>query len=108
MCLKENHDKATAMSESRTDPSASKDRLELISTEVELVEPSAQTALDLGRAHESKRDPYRLVGVTLGNRYRLVEYAGGGGMGAVYRCYDTDSAQAFALKILKPDIVVNY
>lgn len=33
----------------------------------------------------SRQDPYRLVGTTLAEKYRLDEYAGGGGMGAVYR-----------------------
>src|SRR5438045_454025 len=53
------------------------------------------------------RDPYRLVGRVLGDKYRLVEYAGGGGMGAVYRCEEIATDSEFALKILKPDIVVN-
>jgi serine/threonine protein kinase len=61
----------------------------------------------LARTTGKKGDPYRLVGETIGHKYHLEEYAGGGGMGAVYRCYDKDLAQVFALKILKPDIVVN-
>ena len=52
----------------------------------------------------SRRDPYRLVGTTLAEKYRLDEYAGGGGMGAVYRSRAIHRNQVVAVKILKPDI----
>lgn len=52
------------------------------------------------------RDPYRLIGSLFADKYRLKEYAGGGGMGAVYRALQIDSNNWVALKILKPDIVV--
>jgi len=55
-----------------------------------------------------KRDPYRLVGTSLAGRYRLDEYAGGGGMGAVYRSQDLNSDKLVAVKILKPDIQQRY
>lgn len=53
-----------------------------------------------------KRDPYRLVGLTLAGKYRLDEYAGGGGMGAVYRSYALNLDKLVAVKILKPDVLV--
>jgi hypothetical protein len=52
------------------------------------------------------RDPYRLVGTEFGSKYRLEEYAGGGGMGAVYRAIRKDPKEWVAVKILKPDLVV--
>src|ERR1044072_2407559 len=52
----------------------------------------------------SRRDPYRLVGTTLAEKYRLDEYAGGGGMGAVYRSRAIHRNQVVAVKILKPDV----
>lgn len=55
--------------------------------------------------HQAKRDPYRLIGTTLDSKYRLEEYTGSGGMGAVYRALHLDSGQPVAVKILKPDIV---
>jgi hypothetical protein len=52
-----------------------------------------------------KRDPYRLTGTSLGGRYYLRGYAGGGGMGAVYHAVDTKQQKFVAVKLLKPDIV---
>ncbi len=52
------------------------------------------------------RDPYSLVGRVFRDRYELVEYAGGGGMGAVYKSIDVISGAVIAIKILKPDILV--
>lgn len=51
------------------------------------------------------RDPYRLIGTKFKGRYLLNEYAGGGGMGAVYRAEDSEDQKTVAIKILKPDIV---
>jgi CheY-like chemotaxis protein len=50
------------------------------------------------------RDPYRLLGEVLNDRYELVEYAGGGGMGAVYKALDHETNARAAVKILKPDV----
>ena len=51
------------------------------------------------------RDPYRLTGLVLNDKYVLTEYAGGGGMGAVYRGLKVRDGDVVAVKILKPDIV---
>jgi serine/threonine-protein kinase len=51
-----------------------------------------------------RNDPYRRIGGQLSSRYELIEYAGGGGMGAVYRAVDRLAARVVAVKILKPDI----
>lgn len=53
---------------------------------------------------KTARDPYRIIGEVIKNRYELVEYAGGGGMGAVYRALDRGTRKKVAVKILKPDI----
>jgi serine/threonine protein kinase/CheY-like chemotaxis protein len=50
------------------------------------------------------RDPYRLIGSVLSGKYELVEYAGSGGMGVVYRANHLVGG-IVAVKILKPDIV---
>jgi serine/threonine protein kinase len=52
------------------------------------------------------KDPYRLTGITLSGKYRLEEYAGGGGMGAVYRAIQLGSDEQVAIKILKPDVAL--
>jgi CheY-like chemotaxis protein len=50
-------------------------------------------------------DPYRINGSVLNNKYRLIEYAGSGGMGVVYRALRLKENDIVAVKILKPDIV---
>jgi serine/threonine protein kinase len=52
------------------------------------------------------QDPYRLIGTTFSDEYRLEEYAGGGGLGAVYRATQISSGRQVAIKILKPDVVI--
>ena len=51
------------------------------------------------------RDPYRIIGTVLAGKYELLEYAGGGGMGAVYQALSLVDRKPVAVKILKPDIV---
>ncbi len=63
-------------------------------------EPSAEPP----SANRAK-DPYRITGTVLDEKYKLVEYAGGGGMGAVYRAINLHNQNIVAVKILKPDIV---
>src|SRR5215208_1173455 len=53
-----------------------------------------------------KYDPYRLVSTVLANQYQLIDYAGGGGMGAVYYAFHKSTKSHVAVKILKPDISV--
>ena len=51
----------------------------------------------------TSRDGHRFMpGDTLGDRYRLEQLIGEGGMGAVWRAKDLLSLRVFALKILKP------
>ena len=51
-------------------------------------------------------DPYRLVGSTLENRYRIEALVGVGGFGAVYSAQQLGTSRAVAFKILKPDVVL--
>lgn len=43
-------------------------------------------------------------GITLANRYEIIEELGKGGMGRVYRVEDTKLKQEIALKLIKPEI----
>jgi serine/threonine-protein kinase len=54
---------------------------------------------------KNAKDPYRLTGTILDGKYRLVAYAGSGGMGAVYRAVGIENEVVFAVKVLKPDII---
>jgi serine/threonine protein kinase len=65
------------------------------------------TEVATGPTTQKNKDPYRLVGTIIDEKYKLLDYAGGGGMGAVYRARDlgNDRRGLFAIKILKPDIV---
>lgn len=66
--------------------------------EVKRISRSPTPAANVGK------DPYRRIGGQLAARYELIEYAGGGGMGAVYRAVDHKAETVVAVKILKPDI----
>ncbi|HXU00980.1 MAG TPA: serine/threonine-protein kinase [Polyangia bacterium] len=49
-------------------------------------------------------DEASLAGSSLGERYRLLEVIGEGGMGRVYRAVQLATGQAVALKLLHPDV----
>ena len=42
-----------------------------------------------------------IIGKTIGNRYKVIEKLGAGGMGAVYKAIHSESGQAVALKIIR-------
>lgn len=44
------------------------------------------------------------IGATLGERYRVLEYLGRGGMGVVYRARDTQLCTDIALKLVAPEV----
>jgi tetratricopeptide (TPR) repeat protein/tRNA A-37 threonylcarbamoyl transferase component Bud32 len=44
------------------------------------------------------------TGSTFANRYQVIEELGKGGMGRVYKVFDTDIKEKVALKLLKPEI----
>ncbi len=47
----------------------------------------------------------RLVGKFLGRRYRIDDLIGVGGMGAVFRGFDSSSSRDVAIKLLRPELV---
>jgi formylglycine-generating enzyme required for sulfatase activity len=70
-------------------------------------EPPAPAGLSGGALEQAK--PYnpsdRYSGRVLGNRYRLEEVLGAGGMGVVYRACDLQvQGEVFAIKVLKPKL----
>ncbi len=44
------------------------------------------------------------TGSTFANRYQIIEELGKGGMGRVYKVFDTDIKEKVALKLLKPEV----
>jgi DNA-binding response OmpR family regulator len=51
------------------------------------------------------KDPFRICGTVLNGKYELTEFAGSGGMGAVYRALNLIDRTIVAVKILQPHIV---
>jgi len=56
-------------------------------------------------AKAKTKDPFRICGTVLDGRYELIEFAGSGGMGAVYRALNLADGNIVAVKILQPHIV---
>ena len=44
------------------------------------------------------------TGATFAGRYQIIEELGQGGMGRVYKVFDTDIKEKIALKLLRPEI----
>jgi serine/threonine protein kinase/Tfp pilus assembly protein PilF len=47
------------------------------------------------------------TGVTFAGRYQIIEELGHGGMGRVYKVFDTDIKEKIALKLLRPEIALD-
>lgn len=62
---------------------------------------SAAGVLSLGVA--SNAPPTSMVGALLANRYQLLAQVGAGGLGAVYRAWDTVLEETVAIKLLRPE-----
>jgi serine/threonine protein kinase len=58
---------------------------------------------------ETLQTPLRelTTGSTFAGRYQIIEELGHGGMGRVYKVYDTDIKEKIALKLLKPEIALD-
>lgn len=50
-------------------------------------------------------DPFRIRGTILNKKYKLLDFAGSGGMGAVYRALSLADGSTVAIKILQPHIL---
>jgi len=56
----------------------------------------------------SAHDPGELTtGTTLADRYQVIEELGHGGMGRVYKVFDTEVKERIALKLLKPELAAD-
>ncbi len=47
------------------------------------------------------------IGSTFAERYQIIEELGRGGMGSVYKAFDTELGEKIALKLLKPEIAAD-
>lgn len=58
---------------------------------------------------ETLRTPIKelTTGSTFANRYQIIEELGKGGMGRVYKAFDTEIKEKIALKLLKPEIGID-
>ncbi len=65
-----------------------------------------RTENDLPAATETLRTAIRelTTGTTFARRYQVIEELGKGGMGRVYKVFDTEVREKLALKLLNPDI----
>jgi serine/threonine-protein kinase len=59
---------------------------------------------DYTRTIQATPDPELSRGATFAGRYEVIEELGKGGMGRVYKVYDTRIKEKVALKLLKPEI----
>ena len=60
-------------------------------------------------ATETLETPIRelTTGATFAGRYQVIEELGHGGMGRVYKVFDTDIKEKIALKLLRPEIALD-
>jgi tRNA A-37 threonylcarbamoyl transferase component Bud32 len=68
-----------------------------------LTETAASTAVHTPTSKPAKSKEL-ILPVLLGNRYRLVEARGGGGMAKVYRAVDVTLEREVAVKLINPDL----
>jgi serine/threonine protein kinase len=69
-----------------------------------LSEADAETRVGPPTANPLPAGPGALVpGQTFGNRYRVIDLLGAGGMGAVYHVWDLELNMSLALKVIRPD-----
>jgi hypothetical protein len=65
-----------------------------------------QSKVALPETTETVQTPIKelTTGSTFAGRYQIIEELGHGGMGRVYKVFDTDIKEKVALKLLKPEI----
>jgi len=66
------------------------------------VDPTAQSPIQ--PFGDEFFDPTRDAPTTVGNRFRLLDRLGAGGMGEVYLAYDLELEERIALKVISPDL----
>ncbi|MBK7746127.1 MAG: serine/threonine protein kinase [Candidatus Obscuribacter sp.] len=79
----------------------------VVKEETETVEPKSAKSPS-GDATPSPNNPTAHSGETppdLGPRYDVLELVGSGGMGTVWKVYDKQLAETFAIKVLKPELI---
>jgi serine/threonine-protein kinase len=69
-----------------------------------LTETAAEVSFKTPAGDSKQRRPALSLPLVLGNRYRLVEARGGGGMAQVYRAVDQTLEREVAVKLINPDL----
>jgi len=71
-----------------------------------IVQPSEEIAFSQTETFQSPIQELT-TGSTFANRYQVIEELGHGGMGRVYKVFDTDIKEKIALKLLRPEIALD-
>src|SRR5262245_9716475 len=69
--------------------------------------PAEELCEAINEASLAKREDHSLIGQTLGEKYRIEEEIGAGGMCLVYRATQTLIGKTVALKVLRPQLAVD-
>src|SRR5262245_59546088 len=70
------------------------------------IPPPPTTGLDGSAAVDDGRLPLE-EGQAFGSRYHIIRLLGAGGMGAVYRAWDSELGVGVAIKVIRPEVMAD-